>query len=137
VQLRVVSIMVMTETVLSTGERNIYMANRNGPKARCPQDGRCFRKRLSTFKHLHNLFPDLWWNFHRTFPHATQPFTSSYINIKMTITARSLYSLTFAPFFTEGELSTSLEFKDFQGPLKLNSRTFKDQIRFQWLSSTL
>jgi len=37
-------------------------------------------------------------------------------------------------FFTEWELLTILEFKEFQGPLKLNSKTFKDQIRFQGLS---
>jgi len=39
-----------------------------------------------------------------------------------------------ASFFTEWELLTIFECKDFQGPPKLNSRTGKDQIHFQGLS---
>jgi len=36
-----------------------------------------------------------------------------------------------APFFTQWGLLTILEFKHFEGPLKLNSKTFKHQIRFK------
>jgi len=42
-----------------------------------------------------------------------------------------------APFFTRQKLQTILEFKRFQGPLMLNSKTFKHQICLQGLSRAL
>jgi len=87
------------------------------------QGGHCFggnkiKDFSRTFKHPHDLFPNL---FHRSFHHVTQLlWPHSVSNTDVHCTAHR--SPMTAPFLT---------FKHFQGPLTLNSKTFKHKLHFK------